>query len=37
MSFETWNINCESCNKIIDKLDQDKGGIITAFFYALNI
>jgi hypothetical protein len=25
MSFETWDIACESCNKTIDKLDQQTG------------
>jgi len=25
MSNETWNVACESCNKTIDKLDQQKG------------
>lgn len=28
MSIETWNVACESCNKTIDKLDQDKGVFI---------
>jgi len=28
MSFETWDINCESCNKTIDKLDQQNGVFI---------
>lgn len=25
MSLDTWDINCDVCNKIIDKLDQEKG------------
>jgi hypothetical protein len=25
MSADTWNVNCNVCNKTIDKLDQQKG------------